>query len=456
MVFTPRQCFYLIALVASFIFSPTAIINWIWKWIKRVLKFVFWTVVALIVLEIAFCFALEVGLLRMIFGMHSILLEVELNGSGVLVADENSTGDRIHVSYLGYKARMEPQYLDYFPYHRVPEDQKDTFRDVFYVVQTLEEKLAIVLLPEDATEENFLLWDQMLTSLETRDDISWYVLEETGLSSLSVAFSHAMRTYGGRSDAEAGFDKRFHFTTRQRELFAWFKDLQTGLRNIEEPQLLVSEEEQQDALQNGIKLGMPGGWKTAYLEERLPPFKSQTPTEAPKGVSETVIGTKKPWALDLTGEQRKDAEEKFASSQARRNRMIDYMRLNPPKPANWFPLYSNSTKAETTEEFLRMFEPIFAPLTVWEVSSIDEFQKLSPEMAAWGSRNEVRMMGLFLKQQLYMVELGLRNPVAEIMEKAMTPDEDMDMGSLLTEELIPRLLEELALMLGRNEHEHVR
>lgn len=327
-------------------------------------------------------------------------------------------GQRRTVEIIASTAPLHPDFLDFFPYHRVPDDpeERETFRDVYYAVEVLNERLGTVLLPEFATEENFVFWDHLLTSLEVRGDISWFTAEEAGPQRLVIAFStdyerKAIGVGAKLTEAERSFDERFQFRERQKALKEWHEALKFGSRHPGRRGVWVPQEVQDEARDNGTRIGVPDQWSPLYLEEKLPPFKP-TPTA--------------PWTLSLTAEQTEDRESRFKYFNLDRDPKIDYLRDHPPSPLGWAPIRGSSAKKAwpftDTDEFMTHFKPIWGSLSLQMPQFNDDYPDSSLELKKMMQDKVYRSM----KDRVRHEEFGREykkvhgEPVEE--EKPVNPD----------------------------------
>lgn len=78
------------------------------------------------------------------------------------------------------------------PYRDLPADQDVALREVLFITGTLRDTFLPTSLPE---EDDYEFLSRLLRSLETRDDISWTTLHETGAERTIMAIANRRRYF---------------------------------------------------------------------------------------------------------------------------------------------------------------------------------------------------------------------------------------------------------------------
>ncbi|KAF4548232.1 Hypothetical protein D9617_30g011360 [Elsinoe fawcettii] len=180
---------------------------------------------------------------------------------------------------------------------------------------------APVLLPEDAGDDDFAFYDELLSNVETRKDVSWIVLKESGienaLSGVAITwenrvkpltqytiFKGVYKEYGiPLTEDEQRLDLRYGFLARVARLRKHFDTLS----------------------REGTK--KPDTWDSRYVDELLPP------ANATSGDGD------KSDMLALLDVQQQKAQELVDQHLRKYNNALAYFRLvKPPKVLSWVPL----------------------------------------------------------------------------------------------------------------------
>ena len=213
-----------------------------------------------------------------------------------------------------------------FPHPDLPENQTQTLREVLFITHKLRSALEEVLLPEESKDEDFVQYDNMTRSLETRGDMSWLVFQESDAAKFYNAINHGKeeRTWTDgqmvsriklRTADERRLEEEYAIFQRLNSLHQYFSSLIYDKR----------EHEDGDSADRG-EFKQPNSWAPEFVDDRLPPFKPHSDGAAQSEYS--VL--KKP--ID-----EKEADELYDDLMRRRNRALAYLKLHPPKPMGWAP-----------------------------------------------------------------------------------------------------------------------
>lgn len=185
------------------------------------------------------------------------------------------------------------------PYRDLPANQAvlDTIKEVAYISDILRDTFLPTSLPDD----DYALCSSYLRSLETRTDISWLILEETGIDQTVSAISNR----GSRRKPIP--DEPFSLHERFKELDRHWQALQLGP-------------------------GRPERWEKWFDETYLPPLLKSKPLE---GTQDS-----EPFRIQFTPEQQADADAQFAKYLKDRERKVSYFKVHPPRPLGFAPVSS--------------------------------------------------------------------------------------------------------------------
>ncbi|KAL1871547.1 hypothetical protein Plec18167_007107 [Paecilomyces lecythidis] len=188
------------------------------------------------------------------------------------------------------------------PYRDLPNDPAvlQTIKEVAYISDILRDTFLPTSLPDD----DYALCSSYLRSLETRTDLSWLVLEETGIDRTISAI--AGRGSSSRSPIP---DEPFSLHERFKKLSQHWHTLQ-------------------------LDPAKPERWEKWFDETYLPPLLKSKPLES------TQDG--QPFQVQFTPEQQAEADAKFTKYLKERERKVSYLKIHPPKPMGFVPVSRDS------------------------------------------------------------------------------------------------------------------
>ncbi|GAD98933.1 hypothetical protein NECHADRAFT_52057 [Paecilomyces variotii No. 5] len=188
------------------------------------------------------------------------------------------------------------------PYRDLPADPAvlDTIKEVAYISDIL----SATFLPTSLPDDDYALCSHYLRSLETRTDISWLVLEETGIDRTISAISSR-----GRSWRNPIPDEPFSLHERFTKLHQHWWALQ-------------------------LDPGKPERWEKWFDETYLPPLLKSKPLENAQD--------SQPFQIQFTPDQQAEADAKFAKYLRERERKVSYLKIHPPKPLGFVPVSRDS------------------------------------------------------------------------------------------------------------------
>ncbi|KAJ9243798.1 hypothetical protein DTO169E5_2427 [Paecilomyces variotii] len=188
------------------------------------------------------------------------------------------------------------------PYRDLPDNQAvlDAIKEVAYISDVLRDTFLPTSLPDD----DYALCSKYLRSLETRADVSWLVLEETGIDRTVSAISNRNTTRRNPIP-----DEPFSLHERFKKLHQhWW------------------------ALQNDP--GKPERWEKWFDETYLPPLLKSKSLESTQD--------SEPFQIQFTPDQQADADAKFTKYLEERERKVSYLKIHPPKPLGFVPVPRDS------------------------------------------------------------------------------------------------------------------
>lgn len=182
------------------------------------------------------------------------------------------------------------------PWRDLPADQETALKEVHFIAETLRDTFLPTSLPD---EDDYEFLSKLLRTLETRNDISWTTLHETGVHRTVMAIANR---YGAFAPEPFGLTDRFDGLHAH-----WSR--------------LAREE------------AKPERWEVKHDTTFLPPlFKARSLD----GGSAVDPGN---GLTDLLSEvQRSSMEERYAEWRKDRDRKVSYLKLHPPSPMAWVPL----------------------------------------------------------------------------------------------------------------------
>jgi hypothetical protein len=185
------------------------------------------------------------------------------------------------------------------PYRDLPADQDVALREVLFITGTLRDTFLPTSLPE---EDDYEFLSRLLRSLETRDDISWTTLHETGAERTIMAIANRRRYFAAEP---------FGLTARFAKLHEhWYR--------------LQREE------------GKPERWEAEHDTTFLPPLLKTRGLDGEGAVDSSTRGGVA--ELLLSAEQREEVDERYAEWRKDRDRKVSYLKIHPPAPIAWVPL----------------------------------------------------------------------------------------------------------------------
>ncbi|WYZ44803.1 hypothetical protein EsH8_VIII_000119 [Colletotrichum jinshuiense] len=214
------------------------------------------------------------------FGLFCILL-VAIR---VFILDASSGGD-------------QADYAATNPWRDLPADRAvhDTLREVLVIRDTLRDGLLPTSLPDD----DYDAYSAMLRSLETRTDLSWLIVQETGIDRVVMAIANR----GGHHSPIPEEPHDLHERSKKLHSHWW---------------ALISAKDK------------PDRWEARFDTTYLPPLLTgHALGSGQKAASAT---------LDMTAAQKANAEAKYKDYRTHRDRMVSYLKNNPPKPMAWVPI----------------------------------------------------------------------------------------------------------------------
>ncbi|KAM0425869.1 hypothetical protein ACHAPT_008807 [Fusarium lateritium] len=187
------------------------------------------------------------------------------------------------------------------PFKDLPDDSDtvNALREVNYI----KTKLRYFLVPTSLPGDDYALCSTLLRSLETRRDLTWLVLQETGTQDTIRAIS---RRGGPRNPIP---DEHFDLTQRAKALTAHWKTL--------------SKQPDQ-----------PREWEPGFATQRAPPLITED------------------FKLDLDPTQIAEAEEKYEQWRTHRDLKVSYLKRNPPPPTGYVQATRDEVPVDETWDIL--------------------------------------------------------------------------------------------------------
>ncbi|KAF9881437.1 hypothetical protein CkaCkLH20_00583 [Colletotrichum karsti] len=191
------------------------------------------------------------------------------------------------------------------PWRDLPSDPAvhDTLKEVLLIGDTLRDGLLPTSLPDD----DYDTYSTMLLSLEGREDLTWLIIQETGIDKTIMAIANR----GGHHSPIPEEPHDLHERVKRLHDHWW---------------ALTSAKDK------------PERWETRFDTTYLPSLLTGKALDS----SEKLKGFK----LDLTPAQKAEAEAKYKAYRQRRDRAVAYLKKNPPKPMAWVPIDSAPEKAQ--------------------------------------------------------------------------------------------------------------
>lgn len=202
------------------------------------------------------------------------------------------------------RATINPsqEFLQRFnPFKDLPNDPVtvNTFREVSYI----KAKLRYFLVPTSLPGDDYLLCSKLLRSLETRHDLTWLVLDETGVRDTIQTISRR------GSPREPIPDEPFDLTQRAKSLTAHW----TALSKLPD---------------------CPKKWETGFSTQRHPPLIAED------------------FKLELDPEQTANLEKEYTEWRTGRDEKAAYLKYNPPHPTGYSQATRDQVHVDETWELL--------------------------------------------------------------------------------------------------------
>ncbi|KAI3546618.1 hypothetical protein CSPX01_04273 [Colletotrichum filicis] len=189
------------------------------------------------------------------------------------------------------------------PWRDLPTDSAvhSTIREVLFISDTLRDGMLPTSLPDD----NYDTYSAMLRNLETRQDVTWLVIQETGVDRTIMAIAN-------RSGHHSPIPEEPH-------------DLHERAKTLHDhwSKLTAASDK-------------PERWEARFDTTCLPPLAARQGS-----ASGQKAGSFK---LDLTPAQKADAEARYKAYRKRRDRAVSYLKDHPPKPMAWVPAQTDPEK----------------------------------------------------------------------------------------------------------------
>jgi hypothetical protein len=182
------------------------------------------------------------------------------------------------------------------PWRDLPADQETALKEVLFITETLRDTFLPTSLPE---EDDYEFLSKLLRSLETREDISWTTLLETGADRTVMAIANRHQDFAAEP---------FQLTERFKELDAHWDRLK-----------------REDS--------KPEQWEIEHDTTFLPALLKARELDG-EGAVETDGGLTE----GLSDDQREKMEERYAEWRKNRDRLVSYLKIHPPRPIAWAPL----------------------------------------------------------------------------------------------------------------------
>ncbi|GKT50841.1 uncharacterized protein ColSpa_11022 [Colletotrichum spaethianum] len=177
-----------------------------------------------------------------------------------------------------------------------------TIGEVLLIGDTLRDGMLPTSLPDD----DYDMYSAMLRSLETRSDLTWLVVQETGIDKTVMAIANRGGYHSPIPEEPHDLHERAKRLHRH-----WFT--------------LASAKDK------------PDRWEARFDTTSLPPLVSGRATGSGQNTDPTT--------MDLTVEQKEAADTKYRAYRQRRDRAVSYLKDHPPKPMAWSPI---QTEPEST------------------------------------------------------------------------------------------------------------
>ncbi|KAI8712561.1 hypothetical protein NCS52_01354600 [Fusarium sp. LHS14.1] len=187
------------------------------------------------------------------------------------------------------------------PFKDLPDDPDtvNTFREVSYI----KAKLQYYLVPTSLPGDDYALCSKLLRSLETRRDLTWLVLDETGTRD-------TVQAIGRRGTPREPIpEEPFDLSQRAKTLAAHW----TALAKLPE---------------------CPKKWEAAFSTQHQPPLITEE------------------FKVELDPEQTADLEKEYTEWRTRRDEKAAYLKYNPPHPTGYVQATRDQVPVDETWELL--------------------------------------------------------------------------------------------------------
>ncbi|KAK1975383.1 hypothetical protein LZ30DRAFT_754153 [Colletotrichum cereale] len=183
----------------------------------------------------------------------------------------------------------------------------ETIREVLFIGDTLRDGMLPTSLPDD----DYDMYSAMLSSLETRTDLTWLVVQEASIAKTIMAIANRGGHHSPIPEEPHDLHKR-----AERLHDHWFT--------------LASAQDR------------PDPWDTRFDTTSLPPLVGR---HAPESGSKADS-----LDLELTVEQKLAADAKYRAYRKRRDRAVSYLKSHPPKPMAWSPVRAGLETSQSVWE----------------------------------------------------------------------------------------------------------
>ncbi|OHF02937.1 hypothetical protein CORC01_01695 [Colletotrichum orchidophilum] len=217
----------------------------------------------------------------------------------------------IRAFLLDSSKRGKQDFASTNPWRDLPTDSAvhSSIREVLLISDTLRDGM----LPTSLTDDDYDTYSSMLRNLETRQDVTWLVIQETGVDKTIMAIANR----GGHHSPIPEEPHDLH--ERAKKLHHhWFT--------------LASANNK------------PDRWDAQFDTTYLPPLVARQGLGSGQKSDSSQ--------LDLTPAQKAEADAKYKAYRKRRDRAVSYLKKNPPKPMAWVPVQTTPEKSRSLWESL--------------------------------------------------------------------------------------------------------
>ena len=202
-----------------------------------------------------------------------------------------------------YQAMPEPDLSATNPWRDLPIDAAvhDTLREILWISNTLTRGMIPTSLPGD----DYQLYSDLLYSLETRGDVTYLVLGETGVETTVMALAGRGGIYQPIPDEPFDLDQRL------KALHSHWREWMS-------------------------KENAPNKWDKAFDTAVIPPL-LLTDHRTDDTFEDGSI-SKRPPKVEMTGEQSAEADRLYSEYAERRTKAVSYLKRHPPRPMGFAPI----------------------------------------------------------------------------------------------------------------------